>query len=104
MPLHSMYPMFCYSTLRSGPLLINRTGGLMVNPWAWTREANMIALESPAGVGFSYCEAQMGGGACANTDNSTAAAAHAALVDFFQNKFPSLAPNEFYITGESYAG
>jgi hypothetical protein len=34
----------------------------------------MIALESPAGVGFSYCEAQLGGGACANTDNSTAGA------------------------------
>jgi serine carboxypeptidase-like clade 1 len=46
----------------NGPLLVNRTGGLMENPWAWTSEANMIALESPAGVGYSYCEAQLGGG------------------------------------------
>lgn len=87
-----------------GPLLINRTGGLMPNPWAWTLEANVIALESPAGVGYSYCEAQLGGGACRNTDNSTAAAALAALVDFFHNKFPALARNDFFITGESYAG
>jgi cathepsin A (carboxypeptidase C) len=87
-----------------GPLLVNRTGGLMRNPWSWTLEANVFALESPAGVGYSYCEAQLGGGACANTDNSTAAAALAGLVDFFQNKFPSLAANPFYVTGESYAG
>ena len=87
-----------------GPLLVNRTGGLMRNPWSWTLEANVFALESPAGVGYSYCEAQLGGGACANTDNSTAAAARAGLVDFFQNKFPSLAANPFYVTGESYAG
>jgi cathepsin A (carboxypeptidase C) len=26
------------------------------------------------------------------------------VVDFFQNKFPTLAANPFYITGESYAG
>ena len=43
-------------------------------------------------------------GACANTDNSTAAASLAGLVDFFQNKFPKLAANPFYVTGESYAG
>ena len=59
---------------------------------------------SPAGVGYSYCEAQLGGGACRNTDNSTAAAALAALVDFFHDKFPALALNDFFITGESYAG
>ena len=87
-----------------GPLLVNRTGGLMPNPWAWTLEANVLALESPAGVGYSYCEAQLGGGACRNTDNSTAAAALAALVDFFHDKFPALALNDFFITGESYAG
>lgn len=88
----------------NGPLLVNRTGGLMRNPWAWTTEANMIALESPAGVGYSYCAAQLRGGSCANTDNSTARAALAGLLDFFQNKFPSIAANEFYVTGESYAG
>lgn len=57
-----------------------------------------------SGVGYSYCEAQLGGGACANTDNSTAQAALAGLVDFFQNKFPTLADNPLYVTGESYAG
>ena len=52
----------------------------------------------------SYCEASLGGGSCANTDNSTASTSLASVVDFFQNKFPTLARNQFYITGESYAG
>ena len=86
-----------------GPLLIDKRGGLMRNPWAWTRLANLVALESPAGVGFSYCRAMLSGGGCANTDKSTSLAAHAALVDFF-TKFPELSANPFYITGESYAG
>lgn len=87
-----------------GPLLVNATGGLMRNPWAWTRQANVFVLESPAGVGYSYCEAQRGGGACANTDNSTAATSLAALERFFFEKFPALAANDFFVAGESYAG
>jgi len=87
-----------------GPLLINVTGGLMRNPYAWTKEANFLVLESPAGVGYSYCAAMKSGGNCKNTDITTAKAARAAMQDFFKTKFPELRSNEFYITGESYAG
>ena len=87
-----------------GPLIIDRAGGLVENPWAWTKLANLVALESPAGVGYSYCEAMKRGGACANTDITTAKAAHAALVDLLSVKFPELRANAFFITGESYAG
>jgi len=87
-----------------GPLLINATGGLMRNPYAWTKQANLLILESPGGVGYSYCAAMKTGGNCANTDISTAAAARAALQDFFTSKFPELRSNSFFITGESYAG
>lgn len=88
-----------------GPLIIDRNGKLMRNPYAWTTLVNLVALESPAGVGFSYCAAMKAGGSCSNTDVSTARAAHAGLQDFFSaKKFPELAANDFYITGESYAG
>lgn len=88
-----------------GPLLINATGGLMENPWAWTKYANLLALEAPIGVGYSYCSRQKDQGKpCVNTDRYTASASRAALVDFFKNKFPEFAKNRFYITGESYAG
>lgn len=75
----------------------------MRNPYAWTKQAHVLFLESPGGVGYSYCAAMKAGGSCKNTDISTAAAARAALQDFF-GKFPEFRRNEFYITGESYAG
>lgn len=87
-----------------GPLLINATGGLMKNPYAWTKLANLVVLESPTGVGYSYCSTQINGGVCKNTDKLTAAAARAAMVDLFTTKFPELAKNPFFVTGESYAG
>ena len=87
-----------------GPLLINATGGLMQNPYSWTKYVNLLAIEAPIGVGYSYCSRQLQGKACHNTDRFTASTSRAALQDFFQNKFPDLSQNEFYITGESYAG
>jgi len=82
-----------------GPLIIDRDGGLMENPYAWTKVANFFVVESPGGVGYSYCAAMKTGGSCSNTDITTAKAAHAALQDFFTSKFPELRGNPFYITG-----
>jgi len=87
-----------------GPLIIDAQGDLMENHYSWTNAGvNLVALESPAGVGWSYCENQEEMG-CANTDKSTARDAKEAMVDFFYNKFPQLKANEFFIAGESYAG
>lgn len=86
-----------------GPLLINATGGLMENPWSWTNFAHVFVIESPVGVGYSYCANQLKGEVCQNTDKFTASTARAAIVSFFE-KFPELADNDFFITGESYAG
>jgi serine carboxypeptidase-like clade I len=89
-----------------GPLLMNATGGLMKNPYSWTKApAHVLALEAPVGVGYSYCERQVTENKpCQNTDRYTASASRAAMVDFFTNKFPELQSSDFYITGESYAG
>jgi serine carboxypeptidase-like clade 2 len=64
-------------------------------------EANMLFLESPAGVGFSY----------SNTtsdyrnvgDNKTASDSYKFLVNWLE-KFPEYKTRDFFITGESYAG
>ena len=61
----------------------------------------MLYLESPKGVGFSYCD--NGPDSCINTDVSTALDAYEFLIIFFQS-YPEYKDNKFYITGESYAG
>ena len=91
-----------------GPLLINGTGnGFFQNPYSWTKlPANLLILEAPLGVGYSYCANQiMYNQTCINTDQTTSTLNLAALVDFFSaSKFPELRQNELYLTGESYAG
>jgi serine carboxypeptidase-like clade 1 len=97
-----------------GPLILQEGGtGLIRNPYSWTTLAHLLVLESPAGVGFSYCHnmtrnvvghEQQDEGGCINTDTSTARDARAALQDFFTSVFPSLRYNPVYIAGESYAG
>ena len=73
------------------------------NPYGWTTMANMLYLESPKGVGFSYCDDATSSKQCVNTDESTAEDAYEFLVNWF-NAFPEYKSNKFYITGESYAG
>jgi carboxypeptidase C (cathepsin A) len=76
---------------------------VFLNPYDWSQVANVIYLESPKGVGFSYCENVKKSSDCVNTDESTAQDAYEFLVNFF-NSFPEFKQNKFYITGESYAG
>eukprot|EP01033_Poteriospumella_lacustris_P014052 gene14052-10043_t len=76
---------------------------VFLNPYAWTQHANMLYLESPKGVGFSYCEDVTSSSKCVNTDESTAQDAYEFLANFFTS-FPEFKKNKFYITGESYAG
>ena len=77
---------------------------LFRNPDAWTTVANMLFLESPVGVGWSYCaESLQHGKPCVCNDTSTANENHDALLAFTA-RHPSLKDRPFYISGESYAG
>lgn len=84
-----------------GPYLVNPDGKtLKKNIYAWNTVANVLFLEAPACVGFSYDDK----GDCKTGDDETSLSNYRALQDFFSNKFPEYRKNEFYITGESYAG
>ncbi|VDL87310.1 unnamed protein product [Schistocephalus solidus] len=61
--------------------------------------ANILYLESPAGVGFSYAV----NGNVSTDDDIVAKNNFAALENFFK-RFPSYKGRDFYITGESYGG
>lgn len=75
----------------------NATGKLFRNPWSWSRAANVLYLEAPAGVGFSYSPVHK---ELSNGDNGTAADNLAALEQFFL-AFPEYKTNDFYVSGES---
>jgi carboxypeptidase C (cathepsin A) len=77
----------------------NSTLGLVPNPYAWTAIANMIFLEAPAGVGFSYVD----GTVPTYNDTGVANDNYQALLKWFA-AYPQYKSNDFWITGESYAG
>jgi hypothetical protein len=67
---------------------------LFHNEYGWQKLGSFIWLESPAGVGFSYCDYD----GCTANDTSTAVDNHNVLKAFFKG-FPEYASNDFYITG-----
>ncbi|KAF5835512.1 peptidase S10, serine carboxypeptidase [Dunaliella salina] len=89
-----------------GPFLFNYINGgkgytLRENPHSWNKIANMMYLDSPAGVGLSY--SNRGTSDYFTNDDTTAADAEAMLRKWFADH-PQFQGNEFFISGESYAG
>lgn len=72
-----------------------------MNPYSWNNNANMLYIESPAGVGFSTND--NGTQDLIYDDQKSGMDNLYAVVNFF-NKFPEFAKNDLYISGESYAG
>jgi len=71
---------------------------LELNPYRWNLVANMIFLEAPVGVGFSYSDTQF-----PLNDTQTAQDNYAFLLSWFA-AYPEYASNPFFVSGESYAG
>ncbi|GAB2223615.1 hypothetical protein Droror1_Dr00017756 [Drosera rotundifolia] len=85
-----------------GPLHILPDGKtLYLNPYSWNKLANVLFLESPVGVGFSYSNTSSD--LYSAGDNSTAEDSYTFLVEWFK-RFPQYQHREFFIAGESYAG
>ncbi|XAR59136.1 Carboxypeptidase D [Bertholletia excelsa] len=90
------------ATQEIGPFKVDKSGHkLKLNPYAWNTEANILFLESPVGVGFSYSNTSTDYNKLG--DNFTALDAYEFLHKWFL-KFPSYRTRAFYVAGESYAG
>jgi hypothetical protein len=85
-----------------GPFRINDTdpSRLMRFDHTWAKLANMIYLEAPVGVGFSYSDDK----ADYNTNDDITAEVNTATMNAFFEAWPEWKKNDFFITGESYAG
>ncbi|CAN8245078.1 unnamed protein product [Cochlearia groenlandica] len=90
------------ATQEIGPFIVDNKGAnIKFNPYAWNKEANILFLESPAGVGFSYSNTTTDYGKLG--DDFTARDTYVFLQKWFE-RFPAYKENKFFIAGESYAG
>ncbi|RHN64413.1 putative carboxypeptidase D [Medicago truncatula] len=84
-----------------GPLLVNKNGeGLKFNPYSWS-QANLLFVESPIGVGFSYTNTSSD--LTILEDHFVAEDSYNFLVNWLQ-RFPQFKSRDFFLAGESYAG
>eukprot|EP00611_Tribonema_gayanum_P026394 TRINITY_DN627_c0_g3_i1.p1 TRINITY_DN627_c0_g3~~TRINITY_DN627_c0_g3_i1.p1 ORF type:complete len:544 (-),score=164.92 TRINITY_DN627_c0_g3_i1:674-2152(-) len=84
-----------------GPFLV-RAGGqtLEANPFSWNLHANMLYVEQPCGVGFSYSDDI----AAYTTGDARAAQDNVALIRTFLDRYPHLRASELHLSSESYGG
>jgi len=88
-----------------GPYVMDDGGSLPFNEnqYSWNKQANMLYIESPAGIGFSYCDNTQAPEDCASDDYSSAVDNLEVLKQWFV-RFPDYKASKLYISGESYAG
>lgn len=84
-----------------GPFFPRGDGrGLRRNSMSWNRASNLLFVESPAGVGWSYSNTTSD---YTTGDAKTAKDMHMFLLKWYE-KFPDFKSRELFLTGESYAG
>lgn len=83
-----------------GPFVFSDAFAILIrNKYSWNNNANVLYIESPAQVGFSY----MDGEYPTWTDDMVAELNLNTLKEFFK-KWPEYKVNNLFISGESYAG
>ena len=83
-----------------GPCTIAPGGnGTTFNKFSWNNNTNVIFLDQPVQVGFSYSDNGK------HPTNSDAAAVDVyAFLQLFLSTYTKFQDNDFHVTGESYAG
>ncbi|KAJ4971997.1 hypothetical protein NE237_005096 [Protea cynaroides] len=83
-----------------GPFLVQKDK-LIENPYSWNKLGNILFLESPAGVGYSYSNTTSD--YTSTGDWRTAQEAYTFLINWLE-RFPEYKNKDVYLAGESYAG
>jgi len=83
-----------------GPYFVDKDLKLNLRENAWTNDYSVIFVDNPVGTGFSFTDQDE----CYARNQTTVSNDLFNLLKQFFQTFPELKNNEFYITGESYAG
>ncbi|XP_072982119.1 serine carboxypeptidase-like [Typha latifolia] len=84
----------------NGPFTIANNMSLVWNEFGWDKISNLIYVDQPTGTGFSYSSDKRD---TRHDEKGVSDDLYDFLQEFF-TKHPEYAKNDFYITGESYAG
>ena len=83
-----------------GPFRPDQDGNLNINPWRWNTIANMVFLEQPVGVGYSYSDDEND----YKIGDSQAAKDNLQTILQIIERFPQYSKSPLFITSESYGG
>ncbi|KAF4020154.1 hypothetical protein G4228_012154, partial [Cervus hanglu yarkandensis] len=92
----SMFGLF----VEHGPYIVRENMTLGARDFPWTTTFSMLYVDNPVGTGFSFTDHVHG---YAIDEDDVARNLYSALVQFFE-LFSDYRDNDFYATGESYAG
>ncbi|XP_029360895.1 putative serine carboxypeptidase CPVL isoform X2 [Echeneis naucrates] len=92
----SMFGLF----VEHGPYVVYKNMTVDLRDYAWTTRYSVLYIDNPVGTGFSFTEDDRG---FAQNQDDVGRDLYSALTQFFQ-MFPEYQTNDFYATGESYAG
>ncbi|XP_061442030.1 probable serine carboxypeptidase CPVL [Rhineura floridana] len=92
----SMFGLF----VEHGPYVVHKNLTLSERSFPWTSKFSVLYIDNPVGTGFSFTDDEAG--YTVNQDD-VGRDLYSALTQFFQ-LFPDYQKNDFYATGESYAG
>uniref|UniRef100_H0VNN3 Probable serine carboxypeptidase CPVL n=2 Tax=Cavia porcellus TaxID=10141 RepID=H0VNN3_CAVPO len=92
----SMFGLF----VEHGPYVVTKNMTVHARDFAWSTTLSMLYIDNPVGTGFSFTDDTI---AYAVNEDDVARDLYSALIQFFQ-LFPEYEKNDFYATGESYAG
>ncbi|KAL1457499.1 hypothetical protein WDU94_007722 [Cyamophila willieti] len=87
----------------NGPLVVSKNNGnlsLVERKTHWAQNHNVIYIDNPVGTGFSYAQHP---DQYSRNESHVGVNLYIALKQFFK-VFPEYQKNDFYVTGESYAG
>ncbi|KAI3748587.1 hypothetical protein L6452_11759 [Arctium lappa] len=84
----------------NGPFKIEKNSSLVWNEYGWDQASNLLYVDQPTGTGFSYSSDKRD---IRHNEQDVSDDLYDFLQAFFK-EHPEFAKNDFYITGESYAG
>ncbi|OWM73971.1 serine carboxypeptidase-like 46 [Punica granatum] len=87
--------------MEHGPFKPGQNGSLIKNDYSWNLESNMLYVESPIGVGFSYSNTRSD---YENWNDTQTAQENLQFLLNWYEEFPQHRNSDLFLTGESYAG